>query len=555
MTEKNPETKSYRERTLHLFQVCQELAEDISLDSLPEKIIKAACAEVNAEYGFLYLLDDKGKLRRFATQGFSSADAERLCAALQNSSPANKPLGLSSVFGSVFPDINWSLSFPLVWDSTGVGSVLLANNKNSPTFSGDDQKIAEALARFACVALKNASSYKDLVIRDRTLLRRNENLALLDRLAATLATSTEISQILENGLMQLMDHLRLDTGEIYLRQEESRNINLVVHRGASGDRLWNRSQFVVGKGIVGEVVKSNTPSLIVLGKDEAADLNPRVSDSGIQQVLVVPMAGRRGVIGALCAATDQPQPLDELEVQFLQAIGSWMATAIENVNLNIHGQRTAILEERDRIGMDLHDGIIQSIYAVGLTLEHANLLLSEDPEQAGKRIGQSITDLNSVIRDIRAYILDLRPRQLFNEDLMTGIGRLVAEFKANTMVDVNLQGPAEDISGLPNNQAVALFHICQEALANIAKHAHARHVDVILWTTNERLLLEIRDDGVGFNPEKTKVTIGHGLSNMETRIVNADGEVDISSEPGKGTTILTWIPLHSDDGMVDDYYE
>jgi signal transduction histidine kinase len=80
-------------------------------------------------------------------------------------------------------------------------------------------------------------------------------------------------------------------------------------------------------------------------------------------------------------------------------------------------------------------------------------------------------------------------------------------------------------------------------------------VDVILWATNERLLLEIRDDGVGFNPEKTKVTIGHGLSNMETRIINADGEVDISSEPGKGTTILTWIPLHSDDGMVDDYYE
>lgn len=552
MTKSNPEIKSYRERTLHLFQVCQELAEDISLDSLPEKIIKAACAEINAKFGVLYLHDDKGKIRRFATQGLLPAEAEKLRQGLLNADLGNASLELNR---SIFPDNNWSMDIPLALDSTSAGSILLAKSKDSPAFNDDDQKILEALAKFARVALKNASSYKDLVIRDRTLLRRNENLALLDRLAATLATSTEISQILENGLMQLMDHLRLDTGEIYLRQEESRNINLMVHRGASGDRLWNSSQFVFGKGIVGEVVKSNTPSLIVLGKDEAADLNPRVGDSGIQQVLVVPLAGRRGVIGALCAATDQPQPLDELEVQFLQAIGSWMATAIENVNLNICGQRTAILEERDRIGMDLHDGIIQSIYAVGLTLEHAKLLIGEDPEQAGKRIEQSITDLNSTIRDIRAYILDLRPRQLYNDDLMTGISRLVAEFKANTMLDVNLQGSADDISWLPNNQAVALFHICQEALANIAKHAHAHHVDVILWETNERLLLEIRDDGVGFNPEKTKVTIGHGLSNMETRIINADGEVDISSEPGKGTTILTWIPLHSDDGMVDDYYE
>jgi signal transduction histidine kinase len=135
---------------------------------------------------------------------------------------------------------------------------------------------------------------------------------------------------------------------------------------------------------------------------------------------------------------------------------------------------------------------------------------------------------------------------------MSGINRLVAEFKANTLLDVKLQGPNEDLSRLPNNTAVALFHICQESLANIAKHAHAHHVDVSVWTSRDRILLEIRDDGAGFNLEKVKVNIGHGISNIETRAQNAGGEVDITSELGKGTSILAWVPLPEEEsGIVE----
>jgi signal transduction histidine kinase len=551
---------------LHLYQVCQEMVQDIPLDSLPERIVRSICTEVNASHGVICLMNLKGAVTHFALYGFSGTESANLREKLpvifrkqfhDKSKSGASEITLEPEEDSLtgLPDAGPLMLFALSPDNVTGGFLLLMNQKDQPSFDDEQRLTAGILARFACVTLKNHILHKELALRDRTLTRRNENLALLDRLAATLATSTEISQILENGLAQLMDHLRLEIGEIYLRQEDSRNINLVVHRGNSGFKLWTRSQFTPGKGIVGEVVKGNKPILITPGMDEAPDLTPKVIETGIQQVVVVPMAGRRGVIGALCAANNHPQPLDEQEVQFLQAIGSWMATAIENVNLNLRGQRTAILEERDRIGMDLHDGIIQSIYAVGLTLEHARLLVGENSEQSGKRIEQSIVDLNSIIRDIRAYILDLRPRQLYNDDLMTGISRLVAEFKANTLMEVNMQGPAEDITGLANNQAVALFHICQEALANIAKHAHAHRADVVVWTTTERLLLEISDDGEGFDPRKTRVTIGHGLSNMETRIVNADGEVDISSEPGKGTTILAWVPLHSEDGEVDDYYE
>ena len=201
-----------------------------------------------------------------------------------------------------------------------------------------------------------------------------------------------------------------------------------------------------------------------------------------------------------------------------------------------------MLEERERIGMDLHDGIIQSIYAVGLTLEHARLLMAESPEKSTPRIEQAIADLNSTIRDIRAYILDLRPRQLYEENLLQGVHRLVAEFRANTLIDVNLNGKADDFNDLPDSQALALFHICQEALANIAKHARAARVDVNLWTAADRALLEVSDDGRGFDMKNMRLSIGHGLANMQTRAQNVGGEVDISSEPGEGTTILAWVP-------------
>jgi len=201
-----------------------------------------------------------------------------------------------------------------------------------------------------------------------------------------------------------------------------------------------------------------------------------------------------------------------------------------------------VLEERERIGMDLHDGIIQSIYGVGLVLEHAKLLATEDPQHAQVRIQQAIKDLNETIRDIRSYILDLRPRQLGNENLMMGLKRLVTEYRANTLSEATLSGTSDDLNDLNQEQAMALFHICQESLANVAKHAAARKVDISIWKTDDRVLMEIYDDGKGFDTEMMSMTLGHGLSNIHTRAHNVGGEVEISSTIGEGTHILTWVP-------------
>jgi signal transduction histidine kinase len=122
------------------------------------------------------------------------------------------------------------------------------------------------------------------------------------------------------------------------------------------------------------------------------------------------------------------------------------------------------------------------------------------------------------------------------------LGQLISEFRQNTKVEVSLAGPKTPLSDLPQTHAMSLFHICQEALANIAKHAKASKVAIDLWVTSDRVLLEVSDDGQGFEIDKTSKTVGHGLANMQTRVQNVGGDVDITSASGEGTSILAWVP-------------
>lgn len=549
------------ERLLALHRASLQLVQEISLEALLERIAILACEQSGARYAAVGVIGPGGELESFIPVGMSETELARmahpprglgLIGALMH---AREPLRIPEIsadprsigFPPNHPPMNSFLGVPIRHAGRHIGQIYLTDKIDAPEFTEDDQYLIEMLAAYAAVAISNARMYKELIQRDRILTRRNENLALLNELASTLATSSDIDQILDKTLTQLLDYLQIEVGEVYLRAENSRTLKRSLHRGHQVPALWARDQYVLGENIIGQVAKSNQPQVISLSSPDGSDLHNDVILGEFHQVACLPINGRQGVLGVLCVASTHPRPFDEMEMQFLATIGSWVGTAIENMRLNFQGRRLAVLEERERIGMDLHDGIIQSIYAVGLTLEHARLLVREDPPGMLQRIEQAIKDLNSTIRDIRAYILDLRPRQLHNENLLHGVQRLVQEFRANTLLNVNLQGSEETLSGIPDAQAIALFHICQEALANIAKHARARTVSVALWCTAERALLEVADDGLGFDPEKMQLTIGHGLSNMHTRARNVGGDVDVSSEPGSGTTILAWVPLVYED--------
>ncbi len=561
MTENKTATKHLEERLAALHQSSLELVQDISVDSLLENIARLACEQVNASCAAVGLLDDDGQIIDFVSVGLDGEKLEKM------RSPS-LGLGLMNLITETErairidytqkepqhegatpnrPRTTSLLGVPIRSGDRRLGQLYLTDKINEASFSADDEQVIETLAAYAAAAISNARSYHKLRERDHTLTRRNQDLALLNNLASALTAITELDTLLETALNRVMDYFNVTVGEIYLSEDGHHSLHKVLHQGETPQSIWKQDRFTLKESLIGQTAQSGQQVLVNLPYEADPYLqNKGLLAAGIHQIACFPLTSRSEVLGVLSIAIHQEKLLDPMDQQLLSSIASWVGTTIENVNVNLQGRRLAILEERERIGMDLHDGIIQSIYAVGLTLEHARLLLGEEPEGSRKRINQSIEDLNSTIRDLRAFIMDMRPRQLYEDNLMDGIQRLINEFRANSLVETTLSGPSHELKDLPDSQAIALFHICQEALANIAKHAQASKVEVKVWTTQDRVLMEIHDNGLGFDLGQIQFTLGHGISNMQSRARNVGGDLEITTEPGEGTTIVAWMPYMQD---------
>lgn len=546
------------DRLAALHQVSLELVQFISIDSLLERIAHIACEQANAALSAIDIRNENGE-----TEHFISVDSNKNQVKGLSQPPVNPEL-LSAIASAGRPtrvmDIQTNfesgklsnqdakltalLVVPIQTADLHLGQIYLIDKQDEGGFTPDDERVIETLAAYAAVAISNARSYSELSERDRTLTRRNQDLALLNNLASALASITDLDELLKTALNRVINYFDIDVGEIFLNEENQNTLSRVLHQGNKIDSIWKQNRFNLKQGLIGRTARSG--HLFIVGIPYRHDPylnNQDLLEADIKQLACFPLTSRSEVLGVLCIALNQEQMLDDMDQQLLTSIASWVGTTIENARLNIQGRRLAVLEERERIGMDLHDGIIQSIYAVGLTLEHARLLMNEEPEQSRTRIEQSIEDLNGTIRDLRAFIMDMRPRQLYEDNLMDGLKRLVNEFQVNSLVETTLSGPTTGLENLPDRQAVVLFHICQEALANIAKHARAKNVQVSVWHSADRVLMEVSDDGTGFDLEKIQLTLGHGISNMQTRAHNVGGDLEITSEVGAGTTIMVWVPF------------
>jgi len=231
----------------------------------------------------------------------------------------------------------------------------------------------------------------------------------------------------------------------------------------------------------------------------------------------------------------EPYIFDDSDVKTLETLADQLAVAMENINLLLQqqdqSQRLAVADERDRIGRDLHDGVIQSIYAVVLTLEDIASQAPEDPENVQPRLEGMVDDLNQVIGDIRRYIMDLRPTELQGRRL---------EDRAGVSVTVNLD---LDPALLPERYFVNIWHILQESFSNIEKYAHAKKVTVSLAICDGDICLTIADDGDGFDLETAQLGRGYGLPNIKDRAERLGGVLYITSSPGAGTNLDIKVPV------------
>ncbi|MEK7284894.1 MAG: sensor histidine kinase, partial [Chloroflexota bacterium] len=200
----------------------------------------------------------------------------------------------------------------------------------------------------------------------------------------------------------------------------------------------------------------------------------------------------------------------------------------------------AVLEERHRIGMDLHDGAMQSLYGVGLLLEDVSDRLEGEPEVARSELARAVDRLNATIADLRGYVLGLKPIRPRDHPLSESLVTLASQVRTQALLEVGVDVDPDAERELDPARREAVFYIAADALGNVARHARARHVAVRVAREGAAVVLEIADDGVGFDSQR--LADGLGLRNMRERAFVTGGTLRVESAVGHGTRIRLELP-------------
>lgn len=257
----------------------------------------------------------------------------------------------------------------------------------------------------------------------------------------------------------------------------------------------------------------------------------------MRSFLGVPIVASEGVIGAfyLTEKLDAADFSGE-DQELIELLAAHAAIAITNARLYEQSRELSIVSERNRLALDLHDAVSQKLFGLVLGAESARTLLERDPEAAAEQLAKLQTLAQEARDELRSLVLELRPPDLEHDGLCGALRKHVEVLRRLQPVEIDLDLDARGESEPARDGEV--LRIAQEALHNALRHARAQHVAVRLQRLNGHLLLEVEDDGVGFDPEAPALRSTHlGLTSMEERAERIGAHLEVRSASGKGTTV------------------
>jgi signal transduction histidine kinase len=519
------------------------LAADLSLPATLQRIVELAAGLAGARYGALGVLGRDGTITDFVTTGITAGERAAmghiphgrgiLGVLIEDARPlrlhdiAEDPRSVGLPPGH--PPMRTFLGVPVMARGRVYGNLYLTERHGGEDFDADDERALTLLAAQAGAAIEAAQLYEEA--SDRA-----QRLEAIRAISTAILAGTEPGELL--GL--IAGHARAlvgaDLATIALPMDDQR---LVVQaaEGMAAEELRG-TVFPAEGSVTGEVMR--TGKAVVLADAGADDrVAQPVVRAQVGPAVFVPLAVRGRTLGTLTVANAAGGPLlRETEVQLVETFAEQAGVALEYARLQGELQRLAVLEDRERIAKELHDGAIQSLFAVGMGLQGSALLASDS--ELRDRIQNAVEELDRVIRDLRNYIFGLRPGILADRQLDQAIQGLVEEFRHRTgMVAVAQVDPAvaADLGG----RAADVIQLAREALSNVSRHAQAVTCRVSLYRDEHGGVLEIDDDGRGFDPARLPGT-GQGLRNLRERAEGLGGRADIDSTPGQGTRVRVTIP-------------
>src|SRR6266516_3209416 len=533
-----------RDRTQALLEAVVAVGSHLELEVVLRQIVETAVELVSARYGALGVIGEGGRLAEFVPVGLDESEIAGIHHWPEGRGLLGKlitdprPLRLqdisadpgSSGFPDGHPPMQSFLGVPVRIRDEVYGNLYLTE-KRGGDFDEEDQAVVQALAAAAGVAIENARLYAE-ARRQQQWLRANSEVT------RRLLSGDQPGEVLE-----LVARLALEISgaDLVVLALPSANRSTLLIEHACGDGAAAALGLVLpAEGSASGIVMGSGKPLAVdnFGGDQRVARLAR-ERMPLGPAVLVPLGPAGDVRGVLSAGRNQGAlPLSADAVDMLITFAAQAGIGLELAEHRSDAQRLALFEDRDRIARDLHDLVIQRLFATGMSLQGTMARMS-DPEVA-HRVEESIDALDETIRDIRSAIFSLQSRG-------EAVGPVRLRTRSLGVVDdmttplgfapgLRLAGPLD--SRVPAGTADQMLAALREALANVAKHAKASRADVAVEAGHD-LVLTVRDDGVGLG----ETTRRSGLANLTERAAESGGALRVAAAAGGGTELEWRVPL------------
>jgi PAS domain S-box-containing protein len=439
-------------------------------------------------------------------------------------------------FHSDYRDEYVSSGMPRRPMGTGLDIVMLRKDGSELSVDIALRPLRRARERYAVAAVRDATERKraERIVME-TVQREREHLEAINAvMRAILEGEEDLDALLHLVTQRARALVGASLASIAMPHPEDPSILRI--QAADGDRAPDilGQSFPVKGSISGEVMRSRHPLIIPDVSSDPRAVQPVVALGNVGPALFVPL-GASG-IGTLALGNMPGERTFGVEdLALLEVFAAQTAVAIEYARVQQELKRLAVVEDRERIAKELHDGVIQALFAVGMGLQAAESL--GDVDSIRGRVAAAVGDIDRVIRDLRNYIFGLGPELVADRQLGRALTDLAKEF-GDAAVAVRVDpDAAADVSG----KAADVVQIAREALSNAVRHADAHTVELRLARGGSGVVLSVTDDGKGFDPAEPSA--GLGLGNLRERTTRLGGTLAIDSLPGKGTAVSVTIPV------------
>jgi signal transduction histidine kinase len=397
---------------------------------------------------------------------------------------------------------------------------------------------------------------------ENQILKRHHHLHALNRISSATSGLWDLDTILNIALDTVLEIISATTGGILLLHEQTKMLSYQVYRGLSA-KYVEQVKMSLGEGVAGRVAQTGEPVVLEdISRDPRTAYPDLISTEGLRGFVSVPLKAKDEVVGVINVAAHMPGQFSAEDMYLLNSIGCQLGTAIEQARL-YKGQElgreryqtllqhalTAQEEERKRIARELHDETSQALTSLTLNLQAAITKAETDGVVEADFINR-LRKIQSLAvhtqNEVSKLMKELRPTLLDELGLPAAISRYAKDSleSLGTKVSTEFEGVEER---LPSEIEVTLFRISQGMIGNILEHAEAKNVSITLKCDDSKCVLNIDDDGKGFDVGKiTRVDKGGrgaGLFTMKERARLVGGRCSIKSQPGEGTRIVVKVPL------------